>query len=182
VWVVFFGCSDLAAIAGALPDTISAAVAARGISLAILNIKASHAPFPCAPLRKIAGRLTNFGAVGLDDNLRGHHVAGGAYATAGGEAVGSQELKRLFHRRMLDHTLSGGSRNMPVGLSQCESRVPHKSLGARLVSCTGLICHKSKSADRNNSQLCFHDLLVASKPHAGSRHPTAPRKRGFSFA
>jgi hypothetical protein len=109
VWVVFFGCSDLAAIAGALPDTISAAVAARGISLAILNIKASHAPFPCAPLRKIAGRLTNFGAVGLDDNLRGHHVAGGAYATAGGEAVGSQELKRLFHRRMLDHTLSGGS-------------------------------------------------------------------------
>jgi hypothetical protein len=27
---------------------------------------------------------------------------------------------------------------MPVGLSECESRVPHRSLGARLVSCDGL--------------------------------------------
>jgi hypothetical protein len=76
-WVVFFRCPEVAAIAGALPDTISAAIAARDISLVIFNIKASHTPFPCAPLRKIAGRLKDSGAAGLADNLRRHRVAGG---------------------------------------------------------------------------------------------------------
>jgi hypothetical protein len=113
VWVVFFGCSDLAAIAGALPDTISAAVAARGISLAILNIKASHAPFPCAPLRKIAGRSKNLGAVGLADNLRGHHVAGGAYTTVGGEAVGSQKSKAVIPSTHVRSYSIGGLFSVP---------------------------------------------------------------------
>jgi len=54
-WVIFFGCPDVAAIAGAIPDTISAAIAARDISPVIFNIKASHAPFPCAPRAKSPG-------------------------------------------------------------------------------------------------------------------------------
>jgi len=59
--------------------------------------------------------------------------------------------------------------SIPVGLPQCESRVPHKSRGARLVSCTRLICHENKGAHCNNGQLFFHDdLLLPSKPHAGS--------------
>jgi hypothetical protein len=56
-WITFFGCPDVAAIAGALPDTINAAIAARDISLVLFNIKASHAPFPCTRCAKIRRAL-----------------------------------------------------------------------------------------------------------------------------
>jgi hypothetical protein len=67
-WVTFFVCPVEAAIAGAAPDTISAAIAAAAISLVLVNIKASLAPFPCTPLRKnpgdaykkIAGGVTRY--------------------------------------------------------------------------------------------------------------------------
>jgi hypothetical protein len=54
-WVIFFGCPDVAAIAGALPDTISAAIAAGDISLVIFTrlspagLEAKHGKPPKTP-------------------------------------------------------------------------------------------------------------------------------------